>query len=259
MGIKTLFDIIKIKSSSRVNLALKKFATAQKLLDETEVERDQLLGEMTGAKERADDRHQQAQSLMERESDLLTSVEKLTNQNTELRHEIESLKNAEQNSSQELEKLKSVQNGFREISSKFEDLQSTSSKKIDELQWNLESTRKELEQAGNRTRALEKQNSSMKKELRSALKRTDEGGMTRSQSGQSIDSLGVNNLSTQGQSPAGSKVGSPKHSRPSSKNQLSNLQSFTDDYGLANIDKNEIIHKLVETQKLNVKEWLRSC
>lgn len=116
-------------------------------------------------------------------------------------------------------------------------------------------TKKELEQAGNRTRALEKQNSSMKKELRSALKRTDEGGMTRSQSGQSIDSIGVNNLSlsAQGPSPVSSKVGSPKHSRSSSKNQLSNLQSFTDDYGLANIDKNEIIHKLVETQKLNVK------
>ena len=235
-----------------------KYATAQKLLDETEVERDQLLEEMSGAKERADDRHQQAQSLMARESDLLTSVEKLTNQNTALRQEIEMLKSSEKVATKELDKLRQYEQKFEDVTKKFVALESSSTEKLTELTQELELTKKELEQAGNRTRALEKQNSSMKKELRSALKRTDEGGMTRSQSGQSIDSIGVNNLSlsAQGPSPVSSKVGSPKHSRSSSKNQLSNLQSFTDDYGLANIDKNEIIHKLVETQKLNVKEWL---
>jgi len=79
----------------------------------------------------------------------------------------------------------------------------------------------------------------IKKELRQALKRSEDG-IVRSNSGQSLDSLGKD-------SPSVSQQTSPKHSRTPKG-------SFPDDYGLSNIDKNEIIHKLVETQKLNVKE-----
>ena len=203
---------------------------------------------MTGAKERAEDRHQQAAELKERESDLLSSVQGLSQGNSELRQQVETLTQQCETFALGQAEFEQCRTRLETASAALEELKSSSSATVDSLMSELQGVKKQLENSANRTRALEKQNVSIKKELRQALKRTDESSsMPRSHSGQSLDSIGRGADQTSASSPNVSRHTSPKHSRPSKS-------SFTDDYGMSSIDKNEIIHKLVDTQRLNVKE-----
>ena len=70
-----------------------------------------------------------------------------------------------------------------------------SSEEIEKLKFELSSTSGEAENASNRMRALEKQNATLKKELRTALQSAK--SMPRSQSSNSIESIGKEKVTSQ--------------------------------------------------------------
>jgi hypothetical protein len=143
------------------------------------------------------------------------------------------------------------------------------------LQESLGATQVEFENSSNRQKALEKQNATLKRELRVALQNAKNGNvaMGRSQSINSIDSVGENQTgsgtgSTSGNPPSsplrttGSGVGpvisgfsnspnqSPKFMRPGSRTGSNRIETGN---GLGGMEKNEIIQKLVQVQKQYVK------
>jgi hypothetical protein len=73
----------------------------------------------------------------------------------------------------------------------------------------------------------------------------------------SLDSIEQGKQMTEPQSPAMSRT----QSRAQSPRPRLDTNGSSDDYGLSNIDKNTLIHRLVENQKINVKERIqkRSC
>ena len=123
----------------------------------------------------------------------------------------------------------------------------------------------EFENSSNRLKALEKQNATLKKELRAALQSVKQGGisMPRSQSINSIDSMGEagihsGNGSTSGGPPhsplrtnvANTPTHSPKFDR--NRGRKSEVES-SGGSGLNGMEKKDIIHKLVQVQKQYVK------
>jgi len=218
-----------------------RLAQTQKRLDEAELAREELTSELCVANERAQDRESQAADLAGRESELLATVAQLTESNNQLLNRVKqsdeecgSLKHA----NTELEKTKEI---LAQIEIKFTDLESSSSSTIEKLKSELSSTSVEAETASNRMRALEKQNGTLKKELRAALSsaKSNSGSMARSQSINSIESIEKDKVISQTSTPAQSP-------RPE-RSQI----SF--DNGLNSMAKNDIIQKLVNVQKQYVK------
>ena len=78
-------------------------------------------------------------------------------------------------------------------------LESSSSSTIEKLKSELSSTSVEAETASNRMRALEKQNGTLKKELRAALSsaKSNSSSMARSQSINSIESIEKDKVTSQ--------------------------------------------------------------
>lgn len=218
-----------------------RLAQTQKRLDEAELAREELTSELCVANERAQDRESQAADLAGRESELLATVAQLTESNNQLLNRVKqsdeecgSLKHA----NTELEKTKEI---LAQIETKFTDLESSSSSTIEKLKSELSSTSVEAETASNRMRALEKQNGTLKKELRAALcsAKSNSSSMARSQSINSIESIEKDKVTSQTSTPAQSP-------RPE-RSQI----SF--DNGLNSMAKNDIIQKLVNVQKQYVK------
>ncbi|CAG5083547.1 Oidioi.mRNA.OKI2018_I69.PAR.g10404.t1.cds [Oikopleura dioica] len=231
-----------------------KYAQEQQLLKEVTAERDNLLEEVNGAKECAADRQQQAETLKTREAELLASVRSLTENNGTFRQELEEkskrLETLEK-SNAEYEELKGIHEkvttSLKELRAQYETEKVGS---VDELA----AAKKAAEDANSRVKALEKQNQAIKKELRQALKKNEssDGELTRSSSRLSLDSMGEQQGRpvVEPQSPAMSRTQSRTQSpRP----RLDTATNGFDDYGLSNIDKKELIHRLVENQKVNVK------
>lgn len=227
-----------------------KYAQEQQLLKEVTTERDNLLEEVNGAKECAADRKQQAETLKTREAELLASIRSLTENNSSFRQELEAktdrLKILEK-ANVEYEELKQIHEkvtaSLKELREQYE---SDKVGSVDEL----ETAKKAAEDANSRVKALEKQNQAVKKELRQALKKSEnsDGELTRSSSRMSLDSIEQGKQMGEPQSPAMSRTQSRAQSprpRPDANG--------VDDYGLSNIDKNTLIHRLVENQKINVK------
>merc|ERR1712106_878563 len=113
---------------------------------------------------------------------------------------------------------------------------------ITELGDKLDNSSVEAENASNRARALEKQNATLKKELRTALSSpaAKSSSMGRSQSINSIESIGKDKTTSQTSTPAHSP-------RPERSKHI----SF--DNGLNSMNKTDIIQKLVNVQKQYVK------
>ena len=68
-----------------------KLANCQKLLEETESQRDNLQNQIESAQERAEDRAAQAEELQARESELLSSIASLTEKNLQLGNSLKTL------------------------------------------------------------------------------------------------------------------------------------------------------------------------
>lgn len=242
-----------------------KLAVCQKLLDETESARSALQDEADAATERADDRCAQAVTLQQRESELLNSVSTLTTLNTELNGRVKMLET--RLGDYEIMKTECGQNR-RELQSRNEEYQTLakeSREEIDTLKVSLSEIQVEFENSSNRLKALEKQNATLKKELRAALQSVNQGGisMPRSQSINSIDSMGEagihsGNGSTSGGPPhsplrtnvANTPTHSPKFDR--NRGRKSEVES-SGGSGLNGMEKKDIIHKLVQVQKQYVK------
>jgi len=227
-----------------------KYAQEQQLLKEVTAERDSLLEEVNGAKECAADREQQAETLKTREAELLASIRSLTENNSSFRKDLEAKSdrlNILEKSNVEYEELKrtheKVTASLKELREQYE---SDKVGSVDEL----EAAKKAAEDANSRVKALEKQNQAIKKELRQALKKSEssDGELTRSSSRMSLDSIEQGKQIGEPQSPAMSRT----QSRAQSPRPMLDANGV-DDYGLSNIDKNTLIHRLVENQKINVK------
>jgi len=228
-----------------------KYAQEQQLLKEVTAERDNLLEEVNGAKECAADREQQAETLKTREAELLASIRTLTENNSSFRKELETKTerlDVLEKSNVEYEELKVIHEkvtaSLKELREQYE---SDKVGSVDELA----AAKKAAEDANSRVKALEKQNQAIKKELRQALKKNEssDGELTRSSSRMSLDSIEQGKQMTEPQSPAMSRT----QSRAQSPRPRLDYNGSSDDYGLSNIDKNTLIHRLVENQKINVK------
>ena len=134
-----------------------------------------------------------------RESELLASVAQLTVSNGELQRRItqsdeqcDALKHA----SAELAETKT---SLATVEAKWAELETSTSAKITELGDKLDNSSVEAENASNRARALEKQNATLKKELRTALSSpaAKSSSMGRSQSINSIESIGKDKTTSQ--------------------------------------------------------------
>merc|ERR1712131_311828 len=226
-----------------------KLANCQKLLEETESQRDNLQNQIESAQERAEDRAAQAEELQARESELLSSIASLTEKNLQLGNSLKTLEANETNAEDLKINLEKTTEVHSKLQSEYDSLVSKSEEEISTLRKDLEEVKKEFENASNRSRALEKQNGTLKKELRSALANAPNSkscGLTRTQSINSIDS--IENQSASRQANSG-------HSTPTTpQSPKIEKRASNDNFGgLNGMEKTEIIQKLINVQKQYVK------